>query len=104
MLVSVTERTKEIGIRKSLGARRADILKQFLAESTALALTGGAMGVLIAYLLGALVAAVTPVPTSLPLLAVAVALAVSGSIGLVAGVYPAWRAARLDPIVALRAD
>jgi putative ABC transport system permease protein len=104
MLVSVTERTKEIGIRKSLGARRADILKQFLAESTALALTGGAMGVLIAYLLGVLVAAVTPVPTSLPLLAVAVALAVSGSIGMVAGVYPAWRAARLDPIVALRAD
>jgi putative ABC transport system permease protein len=104
MLVSVTERTKEIGIRKSLGARRADILKQFLAESTALALTGGAMGVLIAYLLGVLVTAVTPVPTSLPLLAVAVALAVSGSIGMVAGVYPAWRAARLDPIVALRAD
>jgi putative ABC transport system permease protein len=104
MLVSVPERTKEIGIRKSLGARRGDILKQFLAESTALALAGGALGVLIAYLIGLLVATLTPVPTSLPLLAVAVALFVSASVGLVSGVYPAWKAARLDPIVALRAD
>lgn len=104
MLVSVTERTKEIGIRKSLGARRRDILSQFLAESTALAVFGGAIGVLIAYLLARLVATLTPIPTSLPMLAVAVALLVSGSIGLVAGVYPAWRAARLDPIVALRAE
>jgi putative ABC transport system permease protein len=104
MLVSVTERTKEIGIRKSLGARRADILKQFLAESTALALVGGAIGVTIAYLLALAVSSLTPIPTSLPLLAVAVALFVSGSVGLVSGVYPAWKAARLDPIVALRAD
>jgi putative ABC transport system permease protein len=104
MLVSVTERTKEIGIRKSLGARRTDILKQFLAESTALALSGGAIGVMIAYALGQLVAALTPVPTSLPLPAVAVALFVSGGIGMIAGVYPAWRAARLDPIVALRSE
>jgi putative ABC transport system permease protein len=104
MLVSVTERTKEIGIRKSLGARRRDILKQFLAESTALALSGGAIGVTIAYLLAKLVSTLTPIPTSLPLLAVGVALFVSGSVGLVSGVYPAWKAARLDPIVALRAD
>jgi len=104
MLVSVTERTKEIGIRKSLGARRVDILKQFLAESTALALVGGAIGVTIAYLLALAVSSLTPIPTSLPLLAVAVALFVSGSVGLVSGVYPAWKAARLDPIVALRAD
>ena len=104
MLVSVSERTKEIGLRKSLGARRADIVKQFLAESTALALAGGAIGVAIAYSLGQLVSALTPVPTSLPMLAVAVALGVSGSIGLIAGVYPAWRAARLDPIVALRSE
>ncbi len=104
MLVSVTERTKEIGIRKSLGARRRDILKQFLAESTALALIGGSAGVTIAYLLGKLVSALTPIPTSLPLLAVAVALFVSGSVGLISGVYPAWKAAQLDPIVALRAE
>jgi putative ABC transport system permease protein len=104
MLVSVTERTKEIGIRKSLGARRSDILKQFLAESTALALAGGGIGVTIAYLISKLVSALTAVPTALPMVAVAVALFVSGSVGLIAGVYPAWRAARLDPIVALRAE
>jgi putative ABC transport system permease protein len=104
MLVSVTERTKEIGIRKSLGARRRDILKQFLAESVALAFIGGAIGVSIAYGLSKLVAALTPIPTALPLLAVGAALLVSGSVGLIAGVYPAWRAASLDPITALRAE
>jgi len=104
MLVSVTERTKEIGVRKSLGARRTDILKQFLAESIALALSGGAIGVSVAYALSKLVATFTPIPTALPLIAVAVALLVSGGVGLVAGVYPAWRAANLDPIAAMRAD
>ena len=104
MLVSVTERTREIGIRKSLGARRTDILKQFLAESIALALSGGAIGVSIAYALSKLVATLTPIPTALPLIAVAVALLVSGGVGLVAGVYPAWRAANLDPIAAMRSD
>jgi putative ABC transport system permease protein len=104
MLVSVTERTKEIGIRKSLGARRTDILKQFLAESIALALSGGAIGVSIAYALSKLVASLTPIPTALPLIAVAVALLVSGGVGLIAGVYPAWRAANLDPIAAMRSD
>ena len=104
MLVSVTERTKEIGIRKSIGARRADIVKQFLAESTMLSLLGGALGIAIAYALAKLVATLTPVPTSLPLLAVTLALLVSGTVGLISGVYPAWRAARLDPIEALRAE
>jgi putative ABC transport system permease protein len=104
MLVSVTERTKEIGIRKSLGARRADILKQFLAESIALALSGGAIGVSAAYILSKLVATLTPIPTALPLIAVAVALLVSGGVGLAAGVYPAWRAANLDPITAMKSD
>ena len=104
MLVSVTERTKEIGIRKSLGARRTDILKQFMAESIALALSGGAIGVSVAYVLSKLVATLTPIPTALPLIAVAVALLVSGGVGLVAGVYPAWRAANLDPIAAMRSD
>jgi putative ABC transport system permease protein len=104
MLVSVTERTKEIGIRKSIGARRSDILKQFLAESTILSLLGGSIGIAIAYALAKLVAILTPVPTVLPLFAVTAALLVSASVGLVSGVYPAWRAARLDPIEALRAD
>jgi putative ABC transport system permease protein len=104
MLVSVTERTKEIGIRKSIGARRSDIVKQFLAESTMLSLCGGAIGIAIAYLLAKAVAVLTPVPTALPLVAVTFALFVSASVGLVSGVYPAWRAARLDPIEALRAE
>ncbi len=104
MLVSVTERTKEIGIRKSIGARRVDVLKQFLAESTLLSLMGGSIGVLIAFMLAKLVATLTPVPTSLPLGAVGVALLVSGSVGLISGVYPAWKAAGLDPIEALRSD
>lgn len=104
MLVSVTERTKEIGIRKSIGARRSDILKQFLAESTILSLLGGSIGIAIAYALAKLVAVLTPVPTALPLLAVTVALFVSASVGLISGVYPAWRAAGLDPIEALRAE
>lgn len=104
MLVSVTERTREIGIRKSLGARRWDIMKQFLAESTILSLFGGAIGVFIAYLLSLLVSTLTPIPTSLPLFAVFLALGVSGGIGIISGAYPAWRASRLDPIVALRAE
>lgn len=104
MLVSVTERTKEIGIRKSIGARRGDIVKQFLAESTMLSLFGGAIGITIAYALAKLVAILTPVPTVLPLFAVTAALVVSASVGLISGVYPAWRAARLDPIEALRAE
>lgn len=104
MLVSVTERTKEIGIRKSIGARRSDILKQFLAESTMLSLLGGSIGIAIAYALAKLVATLTPVPTALPWVAVTLALVVSGSVGLISGVYPAWRAAGLDPIEALRTE
>jgi putative ABC transport system permease protein len=104
MLVSVTERTKEIGIRKSIGAKKTDILKQFLAESTMLSLLGGAIGISIAYALAKLVAVLTPVPTALPLFAVTISLIVSATVGLMSGVYPAWRAARLDPIEALRSE
>ncbi len=104
MLVSVTERTKEIGIRKSIGARQADILRQFLAESTTLALVGGAIGVTVAFLIAKLVAIAFSIPTALPLVWVTIALVVSSSVGLVSGVYPAWKAARLDPIDALRAE
>ncbi|HXG93325.1 MAG TPA: ABC transporter permease [Blastocatellia bacterium] len=104
MLVTVTERTREIGIRKSLGARRRDILKQFLAESTALSLLGGLVGVAIAYGLSKLATMIFSVPTSLPVFWTIMALTVSASIGMFFGIYPAWKAARLDPIVALRAD
>jgi putative ABC transport system permease protein len=104
MLVSVTERTREIGIRKSLGARRRDIVRQFLAESTVLSLFGGAVGVAIAYGLAQLATAFFSLPTALPIFWTLMALAVSGGIGLFFGIYPAWKAASLDPIEALRAD
>src|SRR5262249_51938413 len=104
MLVSVTERTKEIGIRKSLGARRGDILKQFLAESTILSLLGGLVGVAFAFGLSQLVTALFSFPTTLPLFWTIMALTVSASIGLFFGIYPAMKAAKLDPIQALRAD
>ncbi len=103
MLVSVTERTKEIGIRKALGARRADILKQFLVEAITLSAIGGATGVFIAWGLGKAVSAFL-IPTYLSVTAVIVAVTVSGVIGVLAGIFPAWKAARLDPIEALRAD
>jgi putative ABC transport system permease protein len=103
MLVAVTERTKEIGIRKSLGARQTDILKQFLVEATALAIMGGAVGVFLAWVIGFVVSAWI-FPTYLSILAVAGALAVSGGAGVASGIFPAWKAARLDPIEALRAD
>ncbi len=104
MLVSVTERTKEIGIRKSIGARRSDILKQFLYESTMLALIGGSIGVGAAYAIAKAVDLLFSIPTSLPFLWVTIALVVSSSVGLVSGVYPAWRAAGLNPIDALRSE
>lgn len=104
MLASVTERTREIGIRKSLGARRRDILLQFLVESAVLSAVGGLLGVLAALGLTQLVAATTPVPMSTPLGAVVLAVAVSTAVGLFFGIYPARKAARLDPVNALRAE
>ena len=102
MLASVTERTREIGIRKSLGARRNDILMQFMVESTVMALVGGAIGVLLAWLLAVVVRNTTPVPMSVPIMAVAASIGISSAVGMFFGVYPARKAARLDPIEALR--
>ncbi len=103
MLVAVTERTKEIGIRKALGARQADILRQFLAESATLSLIGGVIGLTVAWLGGKIVASYI-FPTFIPIWAMFVGILVPAIIGMLAGLYPAWKAARLDPIEALRAD
>jgi putative ABC transport system permease protein len=104
MLASVTERTREIGVRKSLGARRRDILMQFLVESAVMSAVGGSAGIVIAYTLSTLVRILTPVPSAVPIGAVILALAVSTSVGLFFGIYPARRAAMLDPIEALRVE
>lgn len=103
MLVAVTERTKEIGIRKALGARQADILKQFLFESGTLAAIGGIIGLVVAKLIGFLVTAFV-IQTIIPWYAAVISIGVSALVGMAAGLYPAWKAARLDPIEALRAD
>jgi len=104
MMMSVTERTREIGIRKSLGASRRDIRRQFLAESIVLSVLGGCTGLLAGASLAALVEAASPLPARVTLWSVVLALSVGVIVGIVFGVYPALRAARLDPIEALRAE
>src|SRR5437773_6058199 len=104
MLMAVAERTREIGIRKSLGARRGDILRQFLVEATALATVGASAGVGIGIGLAALVAATTPLPAAVAPWSIIVGVMLGAGVGIIAGVYPATRAARLDPITALRAE
>lgn len=102
MLVSVKERTAEIGVRRALGAQRRDVMTQFLAEAMTLTVVGGAAGIVVGGLMALLVAAVSPLPAVLPLPVVAIALLLSASVGLFFGLYPAWQAARLNPIEALR--
>jgi putative ABC transport system permease protein len=104
MLVSVTERTREIGVRKALGARQRDVLLQFLIESATMAVTGGAIGVLCGVGVGKLITLVVGFPTSVPLWAVFLGLILAGSVGIFFGVYPASKAAKLDPVAALRAE
>ncbi len=101
MLVSVTERTFEIGLRKAVGARSRQILVQFLIESSLLSAVGGLLGLLLASGLAWLVRVTTPIPMTVTFGYVVLSLLVSGGIGMIAGIYPAWKAAKLDPIVAL---
>ena len=104
MLASVTERTREIGVRRSLGARKIHILLQFMAESGVLAAVGGLVGIVCAYALVALGRSTTSIPMQIPMSSVIVSLLLSTAVGLFFGIYPAMRAAKLDPIEALRAD
>jgi putative ABC transport system permease protein len=104
MLVSVTERTREIGVRKALGAKQRDVLLQFLMESGFLALVGGAFGVMAGVLVGKLITVLLSWPVTVPLWAVLLGLFLATSVGIFFGVYPASKAARLDPVVALRAE
>jgi len=102
MLMAVAERTREIGIRKSLGARRRDILRQFLVEAATLATAGATGGVVLGIGLASAVAALTPLPAAVAPWSILVGVVLGGGVGVIAGVYPASRAARLDPIAALR--
>ncbi|MBA4071813.1 MAG: hypothetical protein C0497_08275 [Gemmatimonas sp.] len=104
MLVAVAERTREIGIRKALGATRADILSQFLIEAATLSAIGAAIGIGFGIALAKAVAAFTPLPAAVAIWSIFAALALGAGVGIVAGVYPASRAARLDPIEALRQE
>ena len=102
MTISVTERTREIGVRKAIGARRREILVQFLIEAVVLTSVGGVLGVMLGSAIGLLVNVISGFPVSLPWWSFALGLGFSASVGIFFGVFPAWRASRLDPIEALR--
>ena len=100
----VSERTREIGLRKALGARRADIMSQVLTESVTLSTFGGIVGITLGFFIAQLISRVTPLPARLELWSVALGIGITAGIGLFFGAYPASRAARLDPIEALRRE
>jgi putative ABC transport system permease protein len=104
MLVAVAERTREIGIRKSLGARRRDILAQFLVESATLSSVGALIGVGLGFVLAYVIAKVSPLPAAVAPWSIALAVAIGAGVGIIAGAYPASRASRLDPILAMRSE
>jgi putative ABC transport system permease protein len=102
MLASVTERTREIGVRKSVGATRRDVLLQFMIEASVMSATGGIIGVIFAYVVSFAIGHLSPLPMAVPFSAVIIAVVVSSAVGVFFGVYPAHKASRLDPIEALR--
>src|SRR5919202_1103104 len=104
MLMAVTERTHEIGLRKSVGATQRDIRRQFLAESIALSTLGGLLGVGSGWMLATLVSSISPLPARITLWSIGVAISLGAGVGVLFGVYPATRAARLDPVAAMRAE
>ena len=104
MLVAVAERTREIGIRKALGAKRRDIMSQFLVESATLSTLGAALGVVTGFAFAKLISMLSPLPAAVELWSVLVGISIGAGVGIVAGVYPASRASRLDPITALRQE
>jgi putative ABC transport system permease protein len=104
MLVAVSERTREIGVRKALGAKRQDILLQFLIEAATLGIVGSAIGVALGIGLAEGIAAFSPLPASVAPWSIVVGIALGAGVGVVSGVYPASRASRLDPITALRQE
>ncbi len=102
MLVSVTERTKEIGVRKAVGATRLNIMSQFLIEAIVLTGIGGLAGLIVGEVASLLMNKYSPLPAFVPLWAIGVGIGISAAVGIVFGLWPAWKAARLDPIEALR--
>jgi len=104
MLMVVTERTREIGLRKALGARRSDIMAQILTESVVLSAFGGVIGTVLGSSIALAISSLTPVPASVQVWSIALGIGITGVVGLFFGLYPAARAARLDPIEALRRE